>query len=333
MSTTTAQLLDDLKGTKVLIVGDVMVDAYLWGQVDRISPESPVPVVDIRHEEQRLGGAANVALNVKAMGGTPLLCAVIGQDAAAQQFHTLMAEADMTTASLVESPDRHTTIKTRIIGRSQQMLRVDREDRHPLQDSDRQALWHNILSLLNEQSPDAILLQDYNKGVFSTDLIRHIVDAANDKGIPVAVDPKRDHFFGFSGVTLFKPNLKELREGLHLTETLETPAALQRAADQLRKEMPHQYTFITRSEKGVWLTDGQQTWSHPAHIRRVSDVSGAGDTVIAVATLLLAKAIDPSIMAAVANLAGGLVCEAVGVVPIQLEQLKEEVAGLDLTSA
>lgn len=319
-------VLDKVQDTPILIIGDVMLDAYLWGAVDRISPESPVPVVDISREEQRLGGAGNVALNIGAMGGQPLLCSVVGQDQPGEQLIALMKENGMSTAGMVSSTTRRTTVKTRIIGRSQQMLRVDREDKHPLQSKDREDLWDKVKQLVESQKPAAILFQDYNKGVLNESLIKDIIKLANERNIPVAVDPKRENFFSFSGATLFKPNLKELKDGLHQTESLRDETALQLAVAQLRQQMPHTLTFVTRSELGVWITDGTSTWAHPAHIRSVSDVSGAGDTVIAVATLLLAHQVEPDVMAYVANLAGGLVCEQVGVVPIDKDRLKTELS-------
>lgn len=316
-----ADLIHALADTPILVVGDVMVDAYMWGAADRISPEAPVPVVEVTKEEKRLGGAGNVALNIKAMGGQPILCSVIGNDAGGDALLELMQAAGLSTKGIIRSKERKTAIKTRIISRSQQLLRIDQEDKHVLNGEDAAAIAQAIQQLMADMQPRAILLQDYNKGVLHEPLIKQIMADANAGNIPVAVDPKKDNFLAYGGATLFKPNMKELQEGLHLPTAPVEDISLSAAVTRLREQMPHLLTFVTRSAKGVWLTDGKQTWSHPSRVRAVSDVSGAGDTVIAVATLLLANQTTPSEMAAIANIAGGLVCEEVGVVPVDREKL------------
>lgn len=319
--TFSADLIHALADTPILVIGDVMVDAYMWGAADRISPEAPVPVVEVTKEEKRLGGAGNVALNIKAIGGQPILCSVIGNDEGGDALLELMQATGLSTKGIIRSSKRKTAIKTRIISRSQQLLRIDQEDKHALNDEDATAIAQVIQQLMTDMQPRAVLLQDYNKGVLHEPLIEQIIAAANSSNIPVAVDPKKENFLAYAGATLFKPNVKELQEGLHLASEPIEDTSLSEAVTRLREQMPHVLTFVTRSAQGVWLTDGKQTWSHPSRVRAVSDVSGAGDTVIAVATLLLANQTAPPEMAAIANIAGGLVCEEVGVVPVDKEKL------------
>jgi rfaE bifunctional protein kinase chain/domain len=322
------QLEARLKGLPVLVVGDLMLDRYLWGQVQRISPEAPVPIVDVQREESRLGGAANVALNLLGLGCQPLLLGTTGTDAEGDTLRTLCAELGMNTKGLVPSPERRTTTKTRILGQQQQMLRVDKEDRHLLSEAERAAVlegFHRLLAL----KPVAIILEDYDKGLLSPELITAIVTHAQAASIPTFVDPKFQQFFAYTGVTVFKPNLKELREGLkspaHATDI---PGLVDRVRE-LRHRMPHEWTFITLSEHGVLLVAPDFSWQHtPAHARSIVDVSGAGDTVIATLAASHAAGLPLPQAAQLANLAGGLVCEEVGVVPIRPERLFRQAEGL-----
>ena len=316
----------------VLIIGDVMVDAYLWGHVDRISPEAPVPIVAVRQKDNRMGGAANVALNVKAMGATPILCAVIGQDEKGVTFRQLMDAEGLSVAGLVESTDRVTTVKTRIIGSSQQMMRVDEEDQHPLTEAEETNLTALIANLLDQEKVDVIIFEDYDKGVITPGLIKSVVDLAAKKNIPIAVDPKKRNFDAYKGVTLFKPNFKELKEGTKtdpdLNDMKEVAAALQLLVSNLEARM----ALVTLSERGVMIGDAQSQAHFPAHVRTIADVSGAGDTVISVAALCMALGLDRGTIAQWSNLAGGLVCESVGVVPIDKDRLLLEALALSISS-
>lgn len=330
------EIFDSFRQLKVLIVGDVMLDAYIWGKVERISPEAPVPIVHVRKREKRLGGAANVALNVQAMGATPLLCAVVGEDYAGEDFIRLLHEQQISARGIVKSSQRVTTVKERIIAGSQQMLRVDSEDDELLDDADREALYEVVQEAMQEA--DVVIFQDYDKGVLSEKLIQRIIALANQKGIPTAVDPKRRNFLHYRKATFFKPNLKELREGLQaeklalLKEKHETSLTFEQAVVQastrLKELLEVNTTFITLSEKGVYIDATYQGKEErhiiPAHIRQIADVSGAGDTVISIAALCLALALPPRILAELANLGGGIVCEYTGVVSIQHDRLLQE---------
>jgi rfaE bifunctional protein kinase chain/domain len=319
----TQDLFAAFNGKRILVLGDVMIDAYQYGQVNRMSPEAPVPVLDFEKEEQRIGGAGNVALNISALGAEPYIASVIGTDAAGQQLKALFSAANINLQALVSSNERRTTIKTRVLSNSKQLLRIDTEDTHDLSSSEEIQLKAQI-NFLFSAGLDGIILEDYNKGVLSPNLISWIIQEAQQRNIPTAVDPKKKNFLSYTGCTLFKPNLKEIKEGLELDFNYkQNPAALNAALVQLQAQLQNKYTFVTLSEDGVQLFDGEQQFHFPAHLRNISDVSGAGDTVVATACLCLVCGASQQI-ASIANLAGGLVCETPGVVPINKNQLLQE---------
>lgn len=311
-----------------LVVGDVMIDSYTWGDVHRISPEAPVPVVEVTHKEDRLGGAANVALNLKTLGATPIICAVIGDDAAGERYRALMEKRGFDPSALLSDAGRQTTVKNRIIAQGQHLMRVDEEDTSYLGPDLEQAFLGHVLTQLDQHQPSVVILEDYNKGLLSEVVIRGIISACNARNIPTAVDPKKQHFFAFEGCTLFKPNLKELREGLGVEVDASSVESITAAVEQLEARMKNHHSLITLSEYGVYTKRDGEVARIPAHRREIVDVSGAGDTVIAVAALCLAQDLEHKQLAALANLAGGLVCEKVGVVPIEQLQLLDAVAEL-----
>lgn len=317
-------LFEDFKDKKVMIIGDVMIDSYLWGTVDRISPEAPVPVVAVTHRNSRLGGAANVALNVKAMGATPVLCTVIGSDPKSAEFEELMQIEEMVKDGIVKSKDRITTTKFRIIGNNMQMLRVDEEVTHPINGDETTVLFKAINEMINGGEIDVIVFQDYDKGVITPFLIEKISKNAAEKNIPVVVDPKKRNFRYFKNLDLFKPNLKEMKEGLKTDFDHKDHKQLQKAIDFLHENQNLDIIMVTLSEDGVYISIKGEGVHIPAHKRSISDVSGAGDTVISLIALGMASKMNPKAMAALANLAGGQVCEEVGVVPVKREKLLEE---------
>lgn len=307
---------------KVLVIGDVMIDSYLWGKSTRISPEAPVPIVNVLKREKRLGGAANVALNVQAMGATPLLCSVIGDDQDGADFLRLMEEKGLRTEGIVQSPERVTTIKHRIIAGAQQLLRVDAEIEHNLTEYEERYLEERYLKLLEQA--DVIVFEDYDKGVFSEANISRFLELANERNIPSVIDPKKKNFLSYNGSTLFKPNLKELKEGLKVDFADENIAAFEEAVEELQERLQVKQVLVTLSERGVFVADGAEKTYIGAHRRAISDVSGAGDTVISIAALCMALRTSLPFMAGLSNLGGGLVCEQVGVVPVNRERLFEE---------
>lgn len=317
-------IADGFARTTALVVGDVMVDAYLWGRVDRISPEAPVPVVQVTRRSARLGGAANVARNLHALGATPIVVSVTGDDDHARTLEQLLQAEGLRADGLVRSAARRTTVKTRIISGHQHVVRVDEEMEGDITPDEEELLLARVEALIRTTSPGVIVLEDYNKGVLTARTIEGVIALAKAAGVPVAVDPKQRNFFAYRGVDLFKPNLKELREGLKTDIPAGDIHAVRRAVAQLEARLGNAISLITLSEHGVYAHRAGDEHSEPAHARSIADVSGAGDTVIAVAALLLAQGAPLATLAGWANLAGGLVCEHVGVVPVERERLLAE---------
>ncbi len=317
-------LLEKFKDKRVLVVGDVMVDSYLWGDVDRISPEAPIPIVAVTERENRLGGAANVARNLKALGAEITLSALIGDDAEGEVFMQLLKKRGISGDGIVKSPHRPTTTKTRILSRNQQMFRYDNETVDYLDGPAESELIKKTLATYESVKPEVVIFQDYNKGVLSDKLIRELISVCSENKVPTVVDPKARHFFSYEGCTLFKPNLKEVKEGIHVDIDPNSLDSLNAASAALREKLSHELTLFTLSEHGIYVEQAGSGKLIPAHVRNVSDVSGAGDTVISVAGLCMAVGADPVKMAELANLAGGLVCEEVGVVPIDPDKLLQE---------
>ncbi len=316
-------LIQCFEGKKVLVIGDLMVDAYLWGNVRRISPEAPVPVVNITQRDYRMGGAANVALNLKALGAEVMLAGICGKDASGEQLAVLMNEAQLDSRWLMASEFRPTTVKNRIISSSQHMLRVDEESTEYIKEDEEHAFLTLLFEALEEE-PDVVIFEDYNKGVLSSGIIHKVIAVCNRKGILTTVDPKYDNFFEYRDVTLFKPNLKELAEGTKTDIDKQDDASVAAASAKLRDQLNARYIMTTLSERGVFIMEGDDWKRIPAHVRNIADVSGAGDTVISVAALCLACGASPETMAWLSNLAGGIVCESVGVVPIDKQTLLNE---------
>lgn len=319
-------LFNSFNRKKIMIVGDVMLDIYMKGKVERISPEAPVPIVSVTETFSRLGGAANVTQNLKALGAEPILCSVIGNDEKSAELLNIMQEQNMNTSGIIKSKDRTTTCKTRVISNNAQMLRIDAEDTFDLTEKEFDLLSAKIKDIINKEKIDGIILQDYNKGVLTEELIKGIVALANENGIPVGVDPKKKNFLAYQNVTFFKPNLKELKEGIGINSKDDSIIEILKSIDILQEKLNCRFIMTTLSERGVLIKDYNTNTSHhiPAHIREIADVSGAGDTVLSVAMLCLVCKQDPHMIAAISNLAGGLVCEEFGVVPINKERLFEE---------
>jgi len=315
--------MDIFKNKNILIIGDVMLDSYLFGNVERISPEAPVPIVDVIIKQDKLGGAANVAANIKNLGGTPILCSVIGKDQKGEIFLSLLKKLKISTEYIYQSKNRITTDKTRIIGNNHQMLRIDEEIKSELGKDQTQFLSIIDYAFQSEEI-DCILFQDYDKGILNETIINYIISKAELLKIPTVVDPKNKNFNFYKNVTLFKPNFKELKEGINLN--LNRKELLENGAKILHSK-GIKIVFITLSESGIFISykKDEKTISKiiPGVSREIVDVSGAGDTVAAVASMLL-NSIDIEEIAKISNLAGSIVCEEVGVVPIDKEKLLKE---------
>ncbi|HEV3224940.1 MAG TPA: PfkB family carbohydrate kinase [Puia sp.] len=318
------ELFKTFSSVKIGVIGDMMLDTYWWGNVERISPEAPVPVVTVNRKEYRIGGAGNVALNLASLGTPVSVFSVIGDDDDGQILTGLLNENKIDTVYLLKSANRITTNKMRVISRNQQMMRLDSETLLPLDNEQEQKLIGQIERFIREQSPAAIIFEDYNKGVLTEKIIHNVIEICRKNSVITSVDPKRKHFFEYRGVDIFKPNLKEAREALNLLIDEINQNVLAKIHQKLLNELNHRISFITLSEKGVFYEDGKESHMVPSHIRNVADVSGAGDTVIAVATLIYALTRNTKMMAEIANLAGGLVCESVGTVAIDKSKLLRE---------
>jgi len=318
------ELFERFRNIKVGVVGDVMLDTYMWGHVDRISPEAPVPIVALDKKEYRIGGAGNVALNAAALGAGVSVLSVMGDDEDGKLLKAKFAENNIKTDFLLTSGKRVTTNKTRIISKNQQMMRLDKEISNDLGYEDENRLVLGVQNFIAQEKPQVIIFEDYNKGVLSQNVIDKIVGLCRHNGIITAVDPKRKNFFSYKGVTIFKPNLKEVKDGLNIIADGVDLPALRHIHSELKAALNHQVSFITLSEKGVFYQSNEEAELIPSHLRNIADVSGAGDTVIAVASLVYAATQNVKWMAEVANIAGGLVCEEVGTVAIDPDKLLRE---------
>lgn len=322
------KIFHDMNNLHVVVLGDVMLDNYWWGDVERISPEAPVPVVALRKRESRLGGAANVALNCVALGAKVTLASIVGDDTDGILLSNLAKDAGIDTSLIMPSKHRPTTTKTRVICRHQQMLRLDEEVIDDLCMEEEHPFIDLVLRYLQLHKPDVLIFEDYNKGLLKENLIQRVINHCHETGTITAVDPKKKNFLAYKNVDIFKPNLKEVREGIHLPIENVSLMEMNQAEEKLRAALHHQVTFITLSEKGVFYNDGKHHEIIPSHMRNIADVSGAGDTVIATASLIYALTKDARLMAEVSNIAGGLVCEQIGVVPIEKTLLLKECEGL-----
>jgi rfaE bifunctional protein kinase chain/domain len=309
------------KDKKILIIGDVMLDSYMFGKVDRVSPEAPVPVVDITYSQHKLGGAANVALNIKNLGGTPIICTVIGNDSNSEIFISELLKQKISSDYIIKSNNRKTTNKIRIIGNNHQMLRIDNEIKTDLDFNDQNELLSNIINILTNEKINCVLIQDYDKGILNNNIISTITTKANNLNIPIVVDPKKKNFSNYNNVTLFKPNLKEFSEGLDINYKNEKDLLI--GADILHKR-GIEIVLVTLSENGMFISykknDTKINNFLPGIPRNVADVSGCGDTCISIISMLI-NDFEIEEIAKIANIAGGIVCEEVGVVSIDKEKL------------
>ena len=318
------ELFGKLATKKAIVVGDVMIDSYMIGKVDRISPEAPVPVVSVTDRKYRLGGAANVALNIAVFGAEVYLCSVIGNDSMGQVFRDLLRENNLPDNGIISSENRKTTTKTRVISGGQHLLRVDDEDAAQISDELKEILMFRISQIIENEHIDVLVFEDYDKGLLSPDIIHRITMLCRQNKIKVTVDPKKRNFDAYKYVTMFKPNLKEFCEGCKIDKTKDIEM-LKPYAKEFLQNNNIDILMVKLSENGILICT-QKNYVHiPAQIRDIVDVSGAGDTVISVASLLLTASEDIREIARIANFAGGIVCEKVGVVPIDVETLKTKI--------
>ena len=314
------KVFSEFNNKKVLIIGDAMIDAYMWGEINRMSPEAPVPIVEIQKHETRLGGAANVALNIQSLEAKPILCSVIGDDIHGDLFLDLMHKSNLSTEGILISKKRRTTLKTRVIANEKHQLRVDEEDTKPIQ------LENKFINKIKDHisSCDVVILQDYNKGTLTQNVIKEIIATANELNIPTIVDPKKINFNNYNNCTIFKPNLSEIKEGMKIDFNSNNQNEINEVTNKLLSKLQAKAILLTMSEKGISITYNKEFEYTPAFQRKIIDVSGAGDTVISVASLCLTTEMNFKILSKLSSLAGGIVCEEVGVVPINKNKLLSE---------
>jgi len=309
-------------GKRIAVVGDLMLDRYYWGSVARISPEAPVPVVEVESESTRLGGAANVANNVASLGGIPIMVGVIGNDEAGKAFQALARDGGFPLEGVLVDPARPTTVKTRVIAHHQHVVRVDKE----VKENVGEHIQEKVLDILRRHigSLDAIIIEDYNKGVIVKNLIRELVEIALRSRKAITVDPKFNNFFEYKRVTVFKPNRKETEEALGVR--LHDQQSVEQAGRTLIERLEPESVLLTLGENGMSLFErGGEATHVPTAARQIADVSGAGDTVISTLTMALAAGASIKEASSLANFAGGVVCGEAGIVPIDRDLLLQTV--------
>lgn len=312
------ELKNNFEGKRIAIIGDMMLDGYFWGDVKRISPEAPVPVLEVGEEFFRFGGAANVALNIAALGGIPIPIGVIGDDNYGAIFSSLLNDSKISADGILIDESRPTTTKTRVIADSQHVVRIDKESKEYLNSKMEGKIFDYVKKNISDL--DGIILQDYNKGVLTESLIIKIINEANEKKKLITVDPKFENFWNYENVTVFKPNRKEAEEKLGLKITSSKDVSF--AGNRLLEKLNAQYVLLTLGEEGIAVFNKDKEEKRmPTKARKVADVSGAGDTVISTLTLSLAAGADILEASYLANYAGGIVCGEVGIVPVDKEKL------------
>jgi D-glycero-beta-D-manno-heptose-7-phosphate kinase len=322
MVTLTSKRLEEIQkcfaGKRIAVVGDLMLDRYFWGKVTRISPEAPVPVVDVVEESTRLGGAANVANNIASLGGIPIMMGIVGNDSGGELLRKLVAEKRFPTDGIVTDETRPTTMKTRVIAHNQHVVRIDHEEKIDINGGVQERIIANFAGQI--KSLDGIIIEDYNKGVLTKGLIASIIRLAREHAKTITVDPKFNNFFEYKGVSVFKPNRKETEEALG--RRLSTSLEVERAARELQSKLDADNVLLTLGEQGMQLLERNGSLAHvETKARNVADVSGAGDTVIATLTMAMVAGASVRESAALANYAGGIVCGEVGIMPVDKDVL------------
>jgi rfaE bifunctional protein kinase chain/domain len=301
----------------VFVVGDVMLDKYIFGVVNRISPEAPVPVLDVSKKSERPGGAANVALNLYGLKLHTILFSVIGKDDAAVSLLNYFEKEGLSSEGILKSSSRRTSQKIRVMSNGQHLLRMDEEDAHSLSSEEEKDFLAHILSLWSKYKPIGIVLQDYNKGVLTPFIIKSLISMAKEMDIPVVVDPKDLHFWDYQGVTIFKPNKKEIQNKIpFLFEN--NLSDLKRVSDYIFSKLDCEISVITLGEDGLWIANRSSCFWIKGIKQEISDVSGAGDAVISSLVWSLIKQVDLETMGNIANAAGAQVCARSGVVSLEL---------------
>ena len=314
------EITENFSKVKVLIVGDIMLDRYWWGSVSRISPEAPVPVVTLNKTSLLPGGAANVAANVAGLGAKPYLVGIIGEDAEARMFSEALREANISSSFLVPLKNRRTTVKTRIVAHNQHVVRIDQENTHALSKEEEQSVFKKIESLIDEV--DIVIISDYAKGLITEELAKRLITKTVSQKKKILVDPKGKNYSKYKGATLITPNQKEAVQATNIDEYEED--SIEKSGNMLLDNLSVEALLITRGEKGMTLFQKNKEIANlKALARKVYDVTGAGDTVIASLAVMLASGADFLEAANIANISAGLVVEQIGTTAISVETLRK----------
>jgi len=321
-----SKIFDKVKGKKVIIVGDAMIDSYTLGRIERESPEAPVPIINVEKEKIKLGGAANVALNIKSIGLEPVLCTVIGQDSEGQDFIRLCKKNNLNTNGIITDSSRKTTNKNRVIVDDKHIVRIDNENTHNID----KKLRDEFLEIINKEAKtsEIIIFQDYDKGTLDRHIINEIIK--ENKHSFISVDPKNRNFFNYKNIDLFKPNLNEILEAFNSVDSSEKN--LEKISKELSTKSKINNIMITFSEKGLMIQNDKENFISKTTIKEIIDVSGAGDTVISLATILFYLKLPEKFIGEMCNLAGGITCMKSGVNAIDLKELLKnaEINNLDI---
>ena len=310
------KVFEKIKGKKIIIIGDSMVDSYVLGEINRNSPEAPVPIVDVKQEDTKLGGAANVALNIQSLGMEPILCSVIGDDKDGENFLKLCKKNNLDTTGIIIDYNRKTTNKKRVIVNKKHILRIDNEETNYIEPEIREKFVNNIEELISNNK--IIIFQDYDKGVISKELIEEINKIDH---LFIAVDPKKRNFFEYKNVDLFKPNLSEMLNAFNSKD--DSIKNLNTISDELKSKNNIKNLMITLSDNGLLINNDAGFIHNKIENKKIIDVSGAGDTVISLATILFYLKLPEKFIAEMCNLAGGITCMSSGVSAINLKELTE----------
>ena len=312
------RIQNNFNNKRIAVIGDMMLDCYYWGNVGRISPEAPVPIVEVEKEFSRFGGAMNVVNNISTLGGVPIPLGIIGNDQDGKTLQRLLRINGINDSGIIIDNERPTTTKTRVIAENQQIVRIDKEKTNPISAK----VENKIISFLKKEIKkiDAIILQDYNKGVLTNSLISKVIVIARESKKIITVDPKFNNFFAYQNVTVFKPNRKESEDALNIR--IKTAGDITTAGNILLENLKAKYILLTLGAEGIALFEDEKPERRvPTKARKVADVSGAGDTVISTLTMALTAGADIYDDTYLANYAGGLVCEEVGIIPIDQKKL------------
>lgn len=319
--------IHDFSNISILVIGDIMIDQYWYGKVNRISPEAPVPILQFESKENRLGGAANVALNLLAMGAKTHLLGMVGDDESIIIAKDLISESGLNMEDILVFKNRKTTVKSRIMAKGQHLLRIDYETNHQLSVLELKRATQKFEDIINHNKIQGIILQDYNKGFLHPKLIKRIIKMANERNIKTFVDPKTQNFYAYKGCTVFKPNKKEAIDATNIN--LDNIDGLIRADSNFRKQLAHEYSFITLGKEGIFISDGKISKKIETRTRSIADVCGAGDSVMAIISLYMLKNLPLDMIGEFSNIAGGQVCEVPGVSPIEREKFITEIKQRD----